>query len=44
MASRKHGALPPASFIGNNGVRYFHQEWLEDAIEEKIEREQKEAK
>ena len=23
-----HGALPPASFTDNNGVRYFDQEWL----------------
>ena len=29
----KHGALPPPSFIDNNGVRYFDQEWLKKARE-----------
>ena len=29
----EHGALPPPSFIDNNGVRYFDQEWLEKAQE-----------
>jgi len=24
----QRGALPPPSFIDNNGVRYFDQEWL----------------
>lgn len=24
----EHGALPPPSFIDNNGVRYFDQKWL----------------
>ena len=28
-----HGALPPPSFIDNNGVRYFDQEWLRRAKE-----------
>lgn len=28
-----HGALPPPSFIDNNGVRYFDQEWLGKAEE-----------
>lgn len=27
------GALPPPSFIDNNGVRYFDQEWLARAKE-----------
>ena len=27
------GALPPPSFIDNNGVRYFDQEWLKKAKE-----------
>ncbi|GAH97076.1 unnamed protein product, partial [marine sediment metagenome] len=27
------GALPPPSFIDNNGVRYFDQEWLRKAKE-----------
>lgn len=26
-------ALPPPSFIDNNGVRYFDQEWLRKAKE-----------
>ena len=25
------GVLPPPSFIDNNGVRYFDQEWLKKA-------------
>ena len=29
----ERGALPPASFIDNNGVRYFDQEWLRKAKE-----------
>ncbi|MBA7471039.1 hypothetical protein ES707_06331 [subsurface metagenome] len=29
----EHGALPPPSFIDNNGVRYFDQEWLRRAKE-----------
>ncbi len=29
----KHGALPPPSFIDNNGVRYFDGEWLKKAQE-----------
>jgi len=29
----QHGALPPPSFIDNNGVRYFDQEWLRKAEE-----------
>jgi len=29
----KSGALPPPSFIDNNGVRYFDQEWLRKATE-----------
>jgi len=29
----EHGALPPPSFIDNNGVRYFDQEWLNKAQE-----------
>jgi DNA-binding transcriptional MerR regulator len=29
----EHGALPPPSFIDNNGVRYFDQEWLKKAQE-----------
>jgi len=29
----RHGALPPPSFIDNNGVRYFDQEWLNRANE-----------
>ena len=28
-----HGALPPASFIDNNGVRYFDEAWLKKAKE-----------
>ncbi len=27
------GALPPPSFVDNNGVRYFDQEWLKKAQE-----------
>jgi len=27
------GVLPPPSFIDNNGVRYFDQEWLTKARE-----------
>ncbi|MBA7541245.1 hypothetical protein ES705_33552 [subsurface metagenome] len=27
----ERGALPPPSFIDNNGVRYFDQEWLRRA-------------
>jgi len=29
----KRGVLPPPSFIDNNGVRYFDQEWLKKARE-----------
>ena len=29
----QRGALPPPSFIDNNGVRYFDQEWLRKAQE-----------
>ena len=29
----EHGVLPPPSFIDNNGVRYFDQEWLDRARE-----------
>lgn len=29
----ERGALPPPSFIDNNGVRYFDQEWLRKARE-----------
>ena len=29
----ERGALPPPSFIDNNGVRYFDQEWLRRARE-----------
>lgn len=29
----ERGALPPPSFIDNNGVRYFDQEWLNRATE-----------
>ena len=29
----ERGALPPPSFIDNNGVRYFDQEWLGKAKE-----------
>lgn len=29
----EHGAFPPPSFIDNNGVRYFDQEWLKRATE-----------
>ncbi len=29
----ERGALPPPSFIDNNGVRYFDQEWLRKAEE-----------
>ncbi len=29
----EHGALPRPSFIDNNGVRYFDQEWLGKAEE-----------
>ena len=29
----ERGALPPPSFIDNNGVRYFDQEWLTKARE-----------
>ncbi len=29
----EHGAFPPPSFIDNNGVRYFDQEWLRKAQE-----------
>lgn len=29
----ERGALPPPSFIDNNGVRYFDQEWLNRASE-----------
>ncbi|GAI02516.1 unnamed protein product [marine sediment metagenome] len=29
----ERGALPPPSFIDNNGVRYFDQEWLRKAKE-----------
>jgi DNA-binding transcriptional MerR regulator len=29
----EHGALPPPSFIDNNGVRYFDGEWLKKAEE-----------
>ena len=27
------GALPPASFVDNNGVRYFDPDWLDRARE-----------
>jgi len=27
----KRGVLPPPSFVDNNGVRYFDQEWLKKA-------------
>ena len=27
----EHGALPPPSFVDNNGVRYFDQQWLRKA-------------
>jgi DNA-binding transcriptional MerR regulator len=29
----EHGALPPPTFIDNNGVRYFDQEWFKKAQE-----------
>ena len=29
----ERGVLPPPSFIDNNGVRYFDQEWLKRARE-----------
>lgn len=29
----ERGAFPPPSFIDNNGVRYFDQEWLRRARE-----------
>ncbi len=29
----EHGALPPPTFIDNNRVRYFDQEWLSKAQE-----------
>jgi len=29
----ERGALPPPSFIDNNSVRYFDQEWLRKAKE-----------
>ena len=29
----ERGALPPPSFIDNNGVRYFDQEWMRKAKE-----------
>jgi hypothetical protein len=29
----EHGAFPPPSFIDNNGVRYFDQEWIRKARE-----------
>ncbi|MBA7465900.1 hypothetical protein ES707_01072 [subsurface metagenome] len=29
----KQGVLPPPSFIDNNGVRYFDQDWLRNAKE-----------
>ena len=29
----ERGALPPPSFIDNNGVRYFDQDWLKKAQE-----------
>lgn len=29
----KREVLPPPSFIDNNGVRYFDQEWLKKAKE-----------
>ena len=29
----ERGAFPPPSFIDNNGVRYFDQEWLKRARE-----------
>ena len=29
----ERGTLPPPSFIDNNGVRYFDQEWLNRATE-----------
>lgn len=29
----ERGALPPPSFIDNNGVRYFDQEWFNRAME-----------
>jgi len=29
----ERGALPPPSFIDNNGVRYFDLEWLRKAKE-----------
>ncbi|GAI57243.1 unnamed protein product [marine sediment metagenome] len=29
----QRGALPPPSFIDNNGVRYFDQDWLKKAQE-----------
>ena len=29
----KRGVLPPPSFIDNNGVRYFDQEWFRKAEE-----------
>lgn len=29
----QRGALPPPSFIDNNGVRYFDQEWPKKAQE-----------
>ncbi|GAI55724.1 unnamed protein product [marine sediment metagenome] len=36
----ERGALPPPSFIDNNGVRYFDQEWLRRARETlKVKRE-----
>lgn len=29
----KHEVLPPPSYVDNNGVRYFDQEWLKKARE-----------
>ena len=29
----EHGALPPPSFVDNNGVRYFDPDWLDRARE-----------
>ena len=29
----EHGALPAASSVDNNGVRYFNEQWLERARE-----------
>ncbi|MBA7543545.1 hypothetical protein ES705_35876 [subsurface metagenome] len=28
-----HGVLPPPTWVDNNGVRYFDQEWLSKAKE-----------